>query len=149
MPLLKHLAWGYIIFLAAPAFAQATSQIELRNLCSDAVFSQADIKICIETALSNSEKSLAEAEKKLSLALNAWDETSHHIRQAHIELIASQKAFSLYRQQQCKLLRSASGGAAGNTQTIRHAACTAELNQRRAAQLLEVISELPSKDKSP
>ena len=145
MPFIQRLIWSCLVCLPPAVLAEPTSQLSLRNQCSDAFFSQVEVKACLEKASSASLQALAQAEQRMVHALNHWDQEPHHIHQARLQLTASQKAFVLYRDQQCKLLSAIGGGATGNTYLIRKLACTTELNQRRTAQLLETVAELPSK----
>lgn len=145
MPSIQRLVWGFLACLPATVLAEPASQLELRNACSDKFFSQAEVKTCLENAAATSLQALAQAEQQIAQALHQWDQEPHYIRHARSQLATSQKTFALYRDQQCKLLSAISGGAAGNAYAIRQLACTTELNQRRTAQLLEVMPELPAK----
>ena len=145
MPFIRCLIWVFLACLPSIAMAEAVSPLALRNVCSNAFFSQSDVTACLEKVSADSLQALQLAEKKLAQALSEWDEDPRYIQQAHLHAVASKTAFALYRTQHCKLLSAISGGAAGNSYQMRHLACTSVLNQRRAAQLLEIAAELPAK----
>ncbi|WP_406805837.1 lysozyme inhibitor LprI family protein [Burkholderia semiarida] len=77
--------------------------------------------------------------------LAQWDEDAKYINLAKIRLAASQKAFVKYRTAQYAFASSLGGGAIGNALEMQRLACVAELNNRRAAQLRDAVSDLPLK----
>jgi hypothetical protein len=139
------------IFLAAyvplSTIADTTSPVlgerALREECS--AFSQSGMRGCLEKKAENSQKALRQAEEMVADTLSKWDEDKKYINQAKVKLTASNKDFAKYRKAHCDFLASLSGGGAGNASEIGRLACVTELNDRRAGQLRDAVSDLPLK----
>ncbi len=135
--------------ICAPALAIAATppavlgELALREECSAS--SQADMRQCMEQHAMKSQQTLRHAEDRVAEALKNWDEDKKYAEQAQALLKASKAEFVRYRDSQCEFLASLSGGSAGNASQIRRQACIAELNGKRAAQLLDAVSELPQR----
>jgi uncharacterized protein YecT (DUF1311 family) len=128
-------------FAASPV--PVLSERALREECS--AFSQAGMHDWLAIKSANSQKALRQAEEKVASTLPKWDEDMKYISQAKAKLTASNKDFAKYRDTQCEFLASLSGGGAGNAHEIGRLACSAELNNRRAEQLRDAVSDLPLK----
>ena len=145
MHLIPRLAWSLLSCLPmTAALAETNSQLALRHQCSEAFFTQIEVKACLEKALTSSTQALQKAEAAMEQALKNWDQDPRYIQTARKHLKAAHREFMEYRSQQCSLLSAINGGAAGNAFELRRLACTAELNNRRAAQLQEVVQEIVS-----
>ncbi len=129
--------------LAASSDLVVLGERALREECS--AFSQAGIRDCLAKKAESSQKALRQAEGKVAGILSKWDEDMKYISQAKSKLAASNNAFAKYRDSQCELMASLSGGGAGNAHEMGRLACVAELNSRRAEQLRDAVSDLPSK----
>lgn len=129
--------------LAAPV-APALGERALREECSAAP-SQAGMRDCLATKAQSSQRALQHAEERVASTLSQWDEDGRYVSEAKARLAASHQAFSKYREAQCDLSASLSGGSAGNAREIRRLACVAELNGRRTEQLSNAVSDLPLK----
>ena len=77
--------------------------------------------------------------------LSKWDEDHNCVDQAKVKLAASNKDFAKYREAHCDFLASLTGGGAGNANAMGRLACVSELNNRRAKQLDDAVSNLPLK----
>jgi uncharacterized protein YecT (DUF1311 family) len=97
----------------------------------------------LQTKLHESEVSLTSAEEKVKQALEKWDEDPEYINAAKAKLKSANEAFIKYREAQCQFAFSLGGGAIGNALDVRQFSCIAELNNRRAEQLLGSIITLP------
>ncbi|MET1530397.1 lysozyme inhibitor LprI family protein [Burkholderia sola] len=126
----------------AASHTSAQSERELRGECSNGVIG---VRECLQGKQEASEVELRRAGEKVRNALAKWDEDSQFIRLATTRLAASKKAFVKYREAQCAFASSLGGGAIGNALEMRRLACVAELNNRRAAQLRDAVSDLPLK----
>lgn len=115
----------------------------LREECS--AFSQAAMRDCLVKAAETSQKALRQAEEMVAGTLSKWDEDSKYISLAKARLAASSKEFARYRDAHCAFSLSLGGGAAGNALDMRRLACVSELNNRRAQQLRDAVSDLPLK----
>lgn len=115
----------------------------LREECSAS--SQPGMRGCLAKKVEISQTALKQAEEKMANAIAKWDEDSKYVVVTKAKYIASNEAFSKYREKQCEFSASLSGGAAGNAHDIGLLACTAELNNRRAAQLGDAVADLPLK----
>lgn len=100
---------------------------------------------CLAEKAENSQKALRQAEEKMADTLSKWDEDNRYVGEAKKKLVASNKKFAEYRETQCELSASLSGGGAGNAHEVRRLACVSELNNRRAKQLRDAASDLPLK----
>lgn len=100
---------------------------------------------CLAKKAEDSQKALRQAEEKAAGTLTQWDEDSKYVNQAKGKLARSNKEFAKYRETQCRFAASLSGGGAGNAHEMRRFACAAELNNRRAEQLRDTVSDLPLK----
>lgn len=134
-------------YLPLPALAASTgpvpSERALREECG--AFSQAGMRDCLAKKVENSQKALRQAEENVARTLSKWDEERNYVSQARAKLTASNEGFAKYRDFQCAFSSSLGGGAIGNAIDMRRLACIAELNDRRAAQLREAVSDLPLK----
>ncbi|MCZ2134191.1 MAG: DUF1311 domain-containing protein [Burkholderiales bacterium] len=129
---------------AAPDGAtQIQSEREMYEECS--AFSQAGMRECLAEKAKGSLEALQQAEANAAKTLSQWDEDSKYANQAKAKLAESNRAFSKYRETQCRFSASLSGGGAGNAHEIGRLACEAELNHRRAAQLRDTVAKLPLK----
>ena len=108
-------------------------------------FSQSGMRDCLAKKAENSQKALLQAEEKVVNTLSKWDEDNKYVSQAKGKLTASNKEFSKYRETQCEFSASLSGGGAGSAHEMGRLACVSELNNRRAEQLRDAVSDLPLK----
>ena len=131
------------VWALAAATAPALGERALREECS--AFSQAGMRDCLARKAESSQKALRQADEKVANTLSKWDEDNKYVNQAKAKLAASNKEFSKYREAQCEFTASLSGGGAGHAREMGHLACVAELNNRRAVQLLDAVSDLPLK----
>ena len=129
--------------LAATSPAVVLGERALREECS--AFSEAGMRECLAKKVDKSQKTLQQAEKQAAGVLAKWDEEHQYINQSKTRLAISNKVFVKYRETHCDFLASLSGGGAGNSHEIGRLACVAELNNRRAQQLLDAVSDLPLK----
>lgn len=120
-----------------------TSEHALREECS--AYSQAGMRDCLARKAEDSEQALKKAENAVSASLSRWDEDPKYIGMAKTKLAVNDKDFARYRESRCDFAASLSGGAAGNAHEIRRLVCVAELNNRRAAQLGDALTDLPLK----
>jgi uncharacterized protein YecT (DUF1311 family) len=135
---------GIALFGGASAFA-AQGERAARLECSDASSSQADMHECLAKKARASEVALRKAEDEVRSRLSKWPEAPRYVSLARTKLEASDKGFAKYRETQCKFNYSLGGGAIGNALDLRYLACISELNSRRAEQLKDVVSDLPTK----
>ena len=115
----------------------------VREECS--AFSQAGIRDCLAKKAENSQKELRQAEEKVTSILAMWDEDTKYVNLAKAKLAASNTEFAKYRETQCRFSASLSGGGAGNAHEMGRLACVTVLNNRRAEQLRDAVSDLPLK----
>ncbi|RDU95190.1 DUF1311 domain-containing protein [Trinickia dinghuensis] len=140
---------GLVMAILLPRLVLAASTIPalteraLREECSTS--SQARMLACIAKRAGESQELLRDAETNAARALAGWDEDDRYVNQAKARLGRSNKEFEKYRQVQCDFSSSLVGGAAGNSHEIDRLACLAELNNRRAEQLRDEISALPTR----
>lgn len=140
---------GFFLAAYLPAWALAASaatafgERDLREECS--AFSQAGMRDCLAKKTESSQKALRQAEEKVVNTLSKWDEDNKYVNQSKAKLAASNKEFAKYREAQCEFTASLSGGGAGHAHELGRLACVAELNNRRAAQLRDAVSDLPLK----
>lgn len=140
---------GFCLAACLPVWAVATStdpaigERALREECS--AYSQAGMRDCLAKRAESSQKALRQAEEKVANTLSKWDEDNKYVNQAKAELAASNKEFAKYREAQCEFTASLSGGGAGHAHEMGRLACVAELNNRRAVQLRDAVSDLPLK----
>ncbi|HHL4083918.1 MULTISPECIES: lysozyme inhibitor LprI family protein [Burkholderia] len=139
--LLVAAAFSPLISMAAPN-APVQSERELRGECS---YEITGVRECLQRKQEASEVELKRAEEKVRVAFAKWDEDVKYVNLAKIRLAASKKAFIKYRKAQCAFASSLGGGAIGNALEMQRLACVAELNNRRAAQLRDAVSDLPLK----
>ncbi|KAB0632788.1 DUF1311 domain-containing protein [Burkholderia latens] len=126
----------------AASHTSAQSERELRGECS---YEITGVRECLQRKQEASEVELKRAEEKVRVAFAKWDEDVKYVNLAKIRLAASKKAFIKYRKAQCAFASSLGGGAIGNALEMQRLACVAELNNRRAAQLRDAVSDLPLK----
>jgi hypothetical protein len=100
---------------------------------------------CLAAKAETSQKALRQAEELVAGALSRWDQEARYVNQAMAKLAASSEEFAEYRDTQCAFASSLGGTAIGNALEIRRLACVSELNERRAAQLRDAVSDLPLK----
>ncbi|VEB95301.1 Uncharacterized protein conserved in bacteria [Cedecea lapagei] len=115
----------------------------LREACSE--YAEAGMRDCLIKQSKESEQVLEKASKTAASRIAEWDEDQSYIEQASAALKTSNQRFIHYRDSQCQLAASLSGGAAGNAREIRRLSCVAELNFGRAEQLTSAVSELAVK----
>jgi uncharacterized protein YecT (DUF1311 family) len=125
------------------------SESSVREQCSLAFFSQADVRECLEKKVTESEKTLKDAEKAALDKLAQWDNDDHYIDAARKAIAVSGKTFIQYRKDHCALAASMAGGAIGAAIKMGRDACIAELNNRRAKQLRDFVANLPLKEPQP
>ncbi|MCA8038012.1 DUF1311 domain-containing protein [Burkholderia arboris] len=130
-----------LVSIAAPN-TPVQSERELRGECS---YEITGVRECLQRKQDVSEVELKRAEEKVRAAFAKWDEDAKYVNLAKVRLAASQKAFVKYRTAQCAFASSLGGGAIGNALEMQRLACVAELNNRRAAQLRDAVSDLPLK----
>ncbi|MBR8065689.1 DUF1311 domain-containing protein [Burkholderia ambifaria] len=132
--------------LSTQAFAASNdgtpSERQLRAECS---YDATGVKECLQRKQRDSKANLEQAEEKARKTIARWDEDSKYIRITGARLSASNTAFAEYRDAQCAFASSLGGGAIGNALEMRRLACIAELNNRRADQLRDAVSDLPLK----
>ena len=150
MRAVKLIGFCIVIYSSLSALAAATpdvvlSERALRSECSWSSLSEADMQDCLTKEAEKSQKALRQAEKQAVGILAKWDEEHKYIYQSKSRLAISNKVFVKYREAHCDFLASLSGGGAGNSHEIGRLACVAELNNRRAQQLLNAVSDLPLK----
>lgn len=131
------------VSVLAATNAPALDERALREECS--AFSQAGMKDCLGKNAKNSRKALRLAEEKVARTLSEWNEDQKYINQAEFKLEASNRDFVKYRDAQCGFASSLGGGAIGTALDMRRLACVSELNNRRAGQLHDAVSDLPLK----
>jgi len=140
---------GFCLAAYLPVWALAAStdpaigERALREECS--AYSQAGMRDCLAKKAESSQKALRQAEEKVASTLSTWDEDHKYIHQAKFKLAASNKDFAKYRDAQCAFASSLGGGAIGNAFDMRRLACVSELNNRRAVQLRDAVTDLPLK----
>ena len=140
-----------IFCLAVPfslsAFASSTDPIlserALLEECS--AFSQAGMRECLAAKAETSRQALRQVEELGARVLSRWDEDVQYSKRAKAKLVAANRDFAKYRETQCQFSASLSGGGAGNAHEMGYLACLAELNNKRAEQLREALSDLPVK----
>lgn len=147
MRILKQFIFCLAVCLPVPVFADSAIQVlserEFREQCSE--FSQAGMRDCLAEKARESQEALRKAEQVAMDALSKWIEDPPYIDKAKAKFAASNKAFAKYREAQCAFAYSLGGGAIGNALDMWRFACIAELNNRRAEQLRDVVSDLPLK----
>ena len=129
--------------LAATSPAVVLGERALREECSG--FSEVGIQNCLTRKAEKSQKTLLQAEEKAAGILAKWDEDDKYIYQAKTRLTTSNKVFVKYRETQCDFASSLSGGGVDGSHEMRRLACVAELNNRRAQQLLDAVSDMTIK----
>ena len=139
---------GSCLAAFVPAWALAASTASageraLREECS--ATSQSEMRDCLAKRAERSQRALRQAEENVAGTLSKWDEDSRYVSHAKARLAASHREFSKYREAQCDFSASLSGGGAGNAHELRRLACVSELNDRRAEQLRDAVSDLPLK----
>jgi uncharacterized protein YecT (DUF1311 family) len=138
-----------LVFSTTHAFAgtdaddSILSEYALREECS--AYSESGMRDCLATKAHESQKTLEQAEKQVGIKLSRWDQEAQYIKLAKTNLVASGRAFAKYRQEHCAFAAALGGSAIGNALEIRRLACVAELNNRRAKQLRDAVSDLPLK----
>lgn len=98
---------------------------------------------CLSKKVESSQRLLRQVEDKAVSTLSKWDEDPQYIHQAKAKFSASKKAFERYRDTQCDFASSLGGGAIGAALEARRLACVAELNNRRAEQIRDAVSDVP------
>lgn len=105
--------------------------------------SQVGVRHCLAKSARNSQNALRQAEEKAADRLSQWDEDDRYVYRAKARLAASNEAFAEYREAQCEFSASLSGGGLGGG--VGRSRCITVLNNRRASQLEEAVSDLPWK----
>jgi uncharacterized protein YecT (DUF1311 family) len=116
-----------------------------RALRAECSYEITGVRECLQEVKRASEANLKRAEKQALASLDKWDEDPRYIKAAKARLVTSRKPFIEYRQAQCAFASSLGGGAIGNALEMQRLACVAELNNRRAEQLRDAVSDLPVK----
>lgn len=116
------------------------SERELRDECS---YEITGMKECLQKKLESSAIALKHAEDKVRHFLVKWDEDRQYIALSEAKFTASGKAFVNYRDAQCAFTASLGGSAIGNALEAGRLACMTELNNLRAKQLHNAVSDLP------
>lgn len=129
--------------LAASSVLVVLGERALREECS--VFSQAEMRDCLAKKAESSQKELQQAEENVASILSKWDEDNKYLNQARAKFALSNKGFAKYRDAHCAFASSLGGGAIGAALDMRRLACVTELNNRRAEQLRDAVSDLPLK----
>ena len=144
MKLIGFCLAAYLPVLAlAASTAPALGERALREECS--ALSQAGMRDCLAKKAKDSQEALRQAEEKVASTLSKWDEDHKYINQARVKFAASNKDFAKYRDAQCAFASALGGGAIGNALNMQRLACVSELNNRRAEQLRDAVSDLPLK----
>jgi hypothetical protein len=135
------------VYLPVSALAVSTDVVlgerAMREECS--AFSQAGMRDCLAKKAESSQSALRQAEDNATSTLSKWDEDKKYINHARAKLTESNKDFAKYRDAQCAFASSLGGGAVGHAVDMRRLACVSELNNRRAEQLHDAVSDLPLK----
>lgn len=130
--------------LPASAFAASTVPVSgeraLRDECS--AYSEAGMRDCLARKADDSQKLLRQADRKVADIISTWDVDSQYVNQTRERLAASSREFSGYRDAQCHFMASLSASGIGNAHELRRLACIAELNDKRAEQLRDAVSDL-------
>jgi hypothetical protein len=138
------IVFGLVVLLplspSAISSTEIKSEFELREECS---YDSIGMRECLQKKLTASEINLKKSEEKVSQFLAKWDEDPEYIRAAKAKFKSANDEFIRYREAQCQFALSLGGGAIGNALDVRRFACTTELNNRRAEQLLGSIVGLP------
>jgi uncharacterized protein YecT (DUF1311 family) len=149
---MKLIALGLSVCLPVLALADPTAPVlgerALREECSSVSFSRVDRHECLERKAANSQMALRQAERKVADALSKWDEEDEYIKEAQAKLAASGREFIRYRKAHCEFNAALGAGRIGANNSLRNS-CLAELNNRRATQLLNVTSYLLPKGSPP
>ena len=125
-----------LVSTAAPATRQSA-------LDECGALSQAGMRECLAGKAADSQALLKRAENDAVTALAQWDEDAKYVKLAKDRLSLSSKTFERYREAQCAFLASLGGGAIASALDMRRLACTADLNNERAASLSNNIANLP------
>lgn len=141
-----------MVFCLAVPFALSVSAAPADPIRSErglleecGAFSQAGMRDCLAAKAEASQSALRQAEEMGARMLLRWDEDVQYVKGAKAKLVAANAAFAKYRETQCQFSASLSGGGAGNGHEMGRLACLATLNNRRAEQLREALSDLPVK----
>jgi uncharacterized protein YecT (DUF1311 family) len=144
--IISILAFGLTIYFSFANSATSNASVEseraLREECS---YEITGVRECLEKKQKASQANLTRAEEQVRGVLSKWDEDEKYVNLAKARLTASGKAFTKYREAQCAFAASLGGGAIGNALEMGRLACMAELNNRRAEQLRDVVSDMPLK----
>jgi len=138
---------GFCLSISIPVVSAAPdepvlAEYALREACSEASFSQVDIRECLAKEAADSQQALQQAEAHILSTFARWDEWESVITRAKTNLAAANQSFVKYRYDQCEFAASLGGGAIGAALDMRRLACVAELNNRRAAQLRDAAADL-------
>ena len=150
MRAVKLIGFCIVIYSSLSALA-ATSPVivlgerALREECSLNSLSEVDMGECLAKKADKSQKALLQAEEKVASILLKWDEDEKYIALAETRLATSNKVFLKYRETQCDFASSLMGGSVGGSHEMARFACVAELNNRRAQQLLDAVSDMTIK----
>ena len=125
------------------SFARSNAILSEREFRAECSFDLTGVRECLQKKQQATEVDLKRAEEKLRESLGRWDQDQRHINIAKARLVASKNVFVKYREAQCAFASSLGGGAIGNALEMRRLACVAELNNRRAEQLRDAVSDLP------
>jgi uncharacterized protein YecT (DUF1311 family) len=128
---------------AEEATCGVLSESSVLGQCGLTFFHDVDVRECVEKKAAESEQALKDAEKALLEKLLHWDEDAKYINAARKAIALEEKTFIKYRKDRCALSASMAGGSFGTS--IRRDGCLAELNDRRAKQLRDLVADLPLK----
>lgn len=137
------LFWALVALSGIASAQDASDARSLREECS--AESQAGMRDCLAQRAQASEAKLNQAEAQARRQINQWDEDAKYQARAKALLDTARKSFAQYRGAHCAFSAALGGGAIGNALEIRRLACQAELNNQRAAQLVNAAAEIPGK----
>ena len=133
-----------LVALSSMASAQnARDARSLREECS--AESQDGMRDCLAQRGQASEVKLNQALAQARRKIDQWDEDAKYQARAKALLDTAHKSFARYRSAHCAFSAALGGGAIGNALELRRLACQAELNNQRAAQLVQAAAEIPGK----
>ena len=128
------------------AFAKSNGAIlSEREFRLECAYEITGVRECLQKKQHATEVDLKRAEEKVQESFGRWDEDQKYINIAKARLVASKKTFVKYREAQCAFASSLGGGAIGNALEMQRLACVAELNNRRAEQLRDAVSDMAFK----
>lgn len=136
-------AWLCMTATSTTSADVARTEQEIDDECS--VYSQAELRICLEKQSRVIFSALERAQDKMRRSLATWDEDDKYIKMAQSRLEAANKAFGQYRETQCAFDAALGGGAVGGTIQSRRLVCEARLNLLQTQHIEKAIANLPRK----